>query len=117
RPRLSLLAAAAAGFLAAVVILRPWDRHVLQTAASDVPIAQLALATGPVEVRAARATAWSVAGADAQIAEGTCVRTGADARCEIAAESCGDLRLNCDTELTFRGPGELELARGKLFSC
>jgi ferric-dicitrate binding protein FerR (iron transport regulator) len=124
RPWLSLLMAAAAGFLIAVLIFQPWERNAVvvqqpedpgDSAAPIQPIARLAVATGPVEVRTADQQAWS-AHEETAIARGAAVRTGPEARCELATSDGSALRLNTDTEVVLPEDRKVELARGQLWS-
>jgi hypothetical protein len=126
----SLATAAAAGFLLAVGLLRPWraarEAPPLRLESppfveSVRPIARLALATGPTEVRPARNTAggpipWYACPEASSIESGACVRTGADTCCELDTTDGCQLRLNSDTEVRLKQPRRVELDHGQLWS-
>ncbi|HXT57262.1 MAG TPA: FecR domain-containing protein [Pirellulales bacterium] len=111
-----LLAAAAAGFLFAVGIFRPWRHDEPQLAAPAAPIARLAAATGAPELLPRETVPWFTCPPSAPIEPGACVRTGPDARCELDTPTGCQLRLNCGTEVRFDGPRQVELRRGRLWS-
>jgi hypothetical protein len=110
----SLLAAAAAGFLFAVGIFRPWRPDEPRLAAP--PIARLAAATGAPEVSPRETVPWFTCPPSAPIERGACVRTGPDVRCELDTSTGCQLRLNCGAEVQFEGPRQVELRRGQLWS-
>src|SRR5262249_20604734 len=81
-----LLVGLAAGFLLAVVLFRPWqsrsDGPDLLT--QTKPVAQLAIATGPVEMKLPSQVEFFTCPKDASIGQDSTVRTGPSARCELA---------------------------------
>lgn len=120
RPRArgwSLLAAAAAGFLFAVGVFRPW-RHGEPPgeAPRSLPIARLAVSTGAPEVLPRETADWFKCPPAGVIERGACVRTGPDVRCELDTTAGGQLRMNGDTEVQFDNPRQVELRRGQLWS-
>jgi hypothetical protein len=114
-----LLVGLAAGFLLAVGLFRPWqsrsDRPDVVTAPS-APVARLALATGPVEMKEASQIVFFTCPKDAPISKDSVVRTGHSTRCEIALDDGNAVRLDCDTEVTLRKSKVVEVSRGRLAS-
>lgn len=120
RPRwLFPLASAAAGFLLAVMLFRPWTRTESTPAPGDtaVPasIARLDIATGPVEIRTATGP-WQPMLTGAAVARGSRIRTGPGVRCEFAMDDGSEVRLNENSELKLTDPRNLDLAAGQVFS-
>lgn len=112
-----LLAAAAAGFLLAALVFRPWQSHDAPLAAAAPPAAaRLSLATGPVHVRAIDALDWLVCPVDEPIAEGARVKTAAGVRCELATATGCEVQLNASTEVCVRDAREIELSAGELWT-
>ena len=123
-------AAAAAGFLLAVLILKPWSAPVVepeQAVAVDVdadvnvqetgtPLGRLALATGTVQALERGASQWRELRAEETLTVGARVRTSPESRCEIIANDGSALRLGRDTEVALDGGREFALARGRLWS-
>ena len=117
--RWPLLAAAAAGFVLAVLAFRPWQRQTLPPA--EVPIARLTLATGAPEMLPPNETLWLGCPPEAPINPGACVRTPANVRCELDTAAGGQLRLDGDTEVRFDDSRQVEsmrveLMRGQVWS-
>jgi hypothetical protein len=131
--RAELLVAAAAGFLLAFVLLRPWEakQHTTQVvnnpsspvpataqatfpATEETPLATLALATGAVECRAAGA--WHPMPTGGTVRPGDVIRTGPKVRCEFTTAEGSLVRVNEQTQLTFVQPRLLELAGGQVWS-
>jgi hypothetical protein len=113
------LAAMAAGFLLAVVVFRPWQpRSVAPSAARRLdPIARLAVASGPVEVRAADQRGFFLCPPSAPIGRNSIVRTGPDTQCEISLlENASTVDLDCETEVALHEPEVVEISRGRLWS-
>jgi ferric-dicitrate binding protein FerR (iron transport regulator) len=123
RQVLPVLAAAAAGFLLAVMLLRPWATPTVAphpVSATTAPISQpalatLALATGAVELRDA-AGAWRAMPTGGSVGAGDVVRTGPSVRCEFTCPEGSLVRINEQTQLTFRQPRLLEVAMGQVWS-
>jgi hypothetical protein len=111
------LACLAAGFLLAVAVFRPWESR--SNAPSSLPlepVAHLAVASGPVEIRPASQQYFYTCPDAAPIASDTCVRTGPAARCEIALDNGNALGLDCNTEVTLHKSEVVEVSRGRLWS-
>lgn len=115
------LAAAAAGFLLAVCLLRPWQRpgppgELQVEAPAETPIARLTLATGAPEMLPPNETLWFGCPPESPINPGACVRTPANVRCELGTAAGGQLRLDGDTEVRFDDSRQVELLRGQVWS-
>ena len=113
-------AAAAAGFIAAVVFMRPADAPVpqLQLSAEPAqPIAHLALSSGEVFTCPSGDKAWQPLSPGASLEPGAKVRTGGGAKCELALPGGSRLRLNSGTELSFSGANDVQLSGGQIFSA
>jgi hypothetical protein len=111
---IQLLVAAAAGFLLAFVVFRPWQSNSPQVALQPiVPIAHLALASGPVEVESPKTTMFSCP-TGSPIERDSVIRTGPTARCEISLADGNALRLDCNTEVKLRDGKTVEMNRGRL---
>jgi len=125
--------AAAAGFLIAVLIFRPWQkapqivRTVIQpstntqVASTTQPDAvftcgQLALATGKVEIRSADSSVWRPMETGGSVPVYACIRTGDGVRCEFQMTDGSVVRLNQDSELRIAGSRRLELTSGQVWS-
>jgi ferric-dicitrate binding protein FerR (iron transport regulator) len=118
---LPMLFSAAAGFLLAVGIFRPWERHTAPPIKPDNPptppeTVQLAVATGPVEVMPPRETTWKSYACPSDVAVGCRVRTPAETRCEFRTKDGSEVRLNGGTELVFQTARLLELAQGQMLA-
>lgn len=132
--RAELIVAAAAGFLLAFALLRPWEvkQPVTQvviaptppgpaataTASSptskESPLATLALATGAVECKASGD--WQPMPTGGAVRSGDVIRTGPKVRCEFTTAEGSLVRVNEQTQLTFVQPRMLELAGGQVCS-
>ena len=127
---LAPLMAAAAGFMLAVVLFRPWERRAPQVVIENpvgpvtpstgpseaAPVATLQLATGLVEVRPAGATEWQAMSTGGIVRQDDMVRTGPKVRCEFLCPDGSQVRLNSQTELHFRDRRLLDLSTGQLWS-
>jgi ferric-dicitrate binding protein FerR (iron transport regulator) len=118
----SLFFAAAAGFLIAVMVFRPWEepQRSVDVALAPRPIAHLALATGPVEVQSPESIQWLACPADASVKPGSRMRTGESMRCELVTAAGSQVRLNTDTEVAWGAQEQsqqeqIELTRGRLW--
>lgn len=113
----ALLAAAAAGFLFAVGVFRPWQRNLPPAPQHfDAFIARVALATGEPEVLPPETASWAACSPAATIETGSCVRTAPNVRCELDTPTGCQLRLDGDTEIKFNEPQHVELLRGQIWS-
>lgn len=111
------LAAAAAGFLLAVLVLRPPISLNRDSGhAPELPMARLALATGPTEMRVAPAGIWMGCPESGAIQAGAAVRTVDGARCEIEASDGTQLRLDSGTLIELPTPRCVKLTQGELYS-
>jgi hypothetical protein len=119
------LLAAAAGFVLALLITRPWDHAVgptvglptsRDTATRPAPIAQLALATGAVFVCPPNSDEWHPLETGGSVAAGMKVRTGPRVLCEFKMNDGSQVRMNADTQLTLATPRQVEVASGQVFS-
>jgi len=114
---------AAAGFLLAVLLFRPWEKAAGPSIgmpiapASVVPIGRLDIATGPVEMRAPGSRQWERMATGAPITFGCSVRTGPNVRCELAMDDGSEVRIDEETELAVRDRRDFDLAGGQVFSC
>lgn len=130
---LALGLAAAAGFLVAVLIFRPWQKpaevvrtiveHPSQAQVASTTQAeavftcgQLALATGKVEIRPRDSSVWRPMETGGSVPVDACVRTGDGIRCEFQMTDGSVVRLNQDSELRFAGSRRLELTGGQVWS-
>ena len=102
----------------AVILFRPWQMGPQDSAAVPAPdpIAHLAAATGPVEMRPWKNVEFFACPTSAPIGKDSIVRTGPSARCEIALEDGNAVRLDSDTEVTLHGADVVEVNRGRLWS-
>lgn len=111
-----VLLAAAAGFLLAALIFRPWGRPASPRA--DEPretIARLEIATGEVEVK--MGGAWAVLATGAEIPRGASVRTSSRSKASFVSNDGSEIRLNGGTEMTFSEDRKVQLAGGQIFTA
>ena len=126
-----VFAAAAAGFLLALLLVRPWQkaieiRTVPQgpqvsstqggTAAQYASIGRLDIATGAVQVLLPGKSDWEPMATGASVAASARVRTGPGVRCEFAMNDGSEVRLNENSELLLSEPRRLDLKQGQVFS-
>jgi len=129
-----VFAAAAAGFLLAVLLLRPWQKvieirpgHDGVGVASTRPegtappqqyasVGRLDIATGAVEVLAPGKSNWEPMATGASVPASARVRTGPGVRCEFAMNDGSEVRLNENSELLLSEPRRLDLKQGQVFS-
>jgi len=125
-----LFAAAAAGFLLAVLILRPGTPPPAPVviapptthpaarppATAPAPIATLALATGAIEVCYSGDADWRPLATGGAVPADTRVRTGAKVRCEFKTPDGSEIRLNELTEVHLRTPRTFDLSAGRAWS-
>jgi ferric-dicitrate binding protein FerR (iron transport regulator) len=123
---LALLLAAAAGFLLAVILFRPWERQ--SRTASEVatggpeapqvvPVAYLTVATGPVDVAPPNQRLMFTCPTGGPIEPGADVCTGPQSRCELSTTDGSAVRLDRSTKVKFNEPRAISLEQGELWSC
>ena len=127
----SWLGALAAGFFLAAIVFQPWKKpreivverlirlpaaeaHAPQSA-SQPPLIQLAVATGPVEVLPASKLEWFACPTSGAVDAESSIRTGPLARCEFATADGAQLRMNNNTEIRLSG-NQVELSKGQVCS-
>jgi len=133
-PWLAVALSAAAGFLIAVLLFRPWTKTAEQgpTNSNDLAVRPeikmpqlgpetilLALATNAdqaCEALLPGETVWTTLKKGAAIGIGTRVRTGPDARCEFHTPDGSEVRLDGGTELVFTERRRLEIAKGQILA-
>ena len=117
------LAAAAAGFLLALVFMRPepsparpFGEKSLAKATAPKPeeSLQLVVATGAVEV--CNDNNWEAMPTGGLVAIGCSVRTPPKVRCEFRTPDGSEVRLNESTEVCFKSPREVNLKEGRVWS-
>jgi hypothetical protein len=126
-------AAAAAGFAAAVVLVRParppavssvsssWPQQAFPVGPADPvggvePVARLVLASGAVFTCPDDRRPWQPMATGDGLAPGAKVRTADAAKCELTLPGGSRLRLNAGTELRFASARDVRLAGGQLWS-
>lgn len=120
-PWVPLLLSAAAGFLLAVALFRPWEQPPRQTArVHALPVIRervsLAFATGPVEVQDPETRAWRTVKPGESVELGCWVKTKPDVRCEFRTADQSEVRVNGDTELAIHSSRHLNLTRGQILA-
>lgn len=105
----ALLAVASSLVIAAV--------FVLQLSTATPAIAEIAMATGPIEFKPANGMDWIAADGKSKVhlAANSRVRTPSNSLCEIRTRSDAVVRLNQATELVLRRPEMVELVAGELW--
>ncbi len=138
RPRWGpLLLSAAAGFLLALLVFRPWERVQQPVAKNDGSPVQpkeemaqhepkapqvnpetvlLTVANEAVEVMAPDSNLWQVLKGGATMPIGARVRTRPAVRCEFRTSDGSEVRLNGDTELLFNKARRLQLTKGQIMA-
>jgi ferric-dicitrate binding protein FerR (iron transport regulator) len=119
-----LLAAAAAGFLFAVLLFRPWERasQIVQNSNRTPPgdaekeTVLLAVSNGAVEFLAPGSNLWQALKTGKDVAVGSRVRTGPAVRCEFRTADGSEVRLNTGTEVLFTAGRLLELTQGQILA-
>ncbi|HMC87939.1 MAG TPA: FecR domain-containing protein [Gemmataceae bacterium] len=128
-----MVMSAAAGFLLAFVVFRPWqksadlvrpepgrqdDQAVLTPLekAESVVFALAAESGQTCEVLAPNGSVWQTLQLGGKIAFGTRVRTAPSSRCEFQTPDGSEIRLNGGTEVLFADRRRLELARGQILA-
>lgn len=89
----------------------------LQLPTTTPAVAEITMATGPVDIKRSEHEKWtSVSGPNRiPLSRNVRVRTQAASLCEIRTKSDAIVRLNQDTELVLRQPGQVELIAGELW--
>jgi ferric-dicitrate binding protein FerR (iron transport regulator) len=120
---LPLLLAAAAGFLLAAAVFRPWRQQPDETHTNPGPLppvaremVQLALATGMVEVLPPGQSAWQDVPGGGKVEVGARIRTPSAVRCELRTADGSEVRLNGDTEVDLQAARHLALAHGQILA-
>jgi ferric-dicitrate binding protein FerR (iron transport regulator) len=128
---LSLVAAAAAGFAVALLVVEPWKsapagpgitrivestRPASNPALVPPPVGHLALATGTIEIQPEGEKDWRPMPTGGPVPAKSRVRTPAKVRCEFAMADGSEVRLNGDSELAFTSERTFDLARGQMWS-
>jgi ferric-dicitrate binding protein FerR (iron transport regulator) len=123
-PWLPMLLSAAAGFLLAVLVFRPWQQPPPKSLGEEShvnppqprPTVLLALATGAVEVLEPGQDAWQPVTGGGTVEVGCRVRTPPKVRCEFRCPDDTEVRVNGDTELCFDTTRRVNLARGQILA-
>jgi anti-sigma factor RsiW len=122
------MAAAAAGFVVAVIVTRPsnpsptaqWTQPQISVQpavqAAD-PIAHLAFTSGEVFACPSDDKPWQPIAPGDALAPGAKVRTADAAKCELTLPGGSRLRLNSGTELRLAAARDVHLAGGQIFSA
>jgi ferric-dicitrate binding protein FerR (iron transport regulator) len=116
------MAAAAAGFVAGVIYMRPANTPTtttpLQVSVQPAdPIAHLALISGEVFTCPSDKKDWQPVAAGDALAPGAKLRTADAAKCEVALPGGSRLRLNSGTELKLAAGGDVQLTGGQIWSA
>jgi FecR protein/Putative zinc-finger len=130
------LASAAAGFLLAVLIFRPWTRTtpeqgvVWENSPKDskpmdlnpqvlpggVKLAYCCPSDGALEVCLPQSSTWQPMQVGQSFAPGTHLRTGPALRCELHTPDGSTVRLNAATEVIVTAPRQLDLVLGQVMA-
>ena len=123
------IAAAAAGFIGALIFVRPASRPsatgfqvAIQPAASPATqpgdlIAHLSLVSGEVFTCPTDKKEWQPMARGEGVAPGAKIRTADAAKCELALPDGSRLRLNSGTELKLAAAGDVQLSGGQIWSA
>ena len=118
-----MVMSAAAGFLLAFVVLRPWQKSAdlvrPQPGRQDGQAVRTPLEKAESVVFALAApngSIWQTLQLGGKIAFGTRVRTPPSSRCEFQTPDGSEIRLNGGTEVLFADRRRLELARGQILA-
>jgi ferric-dicitrate binding protein FerR (iron transport regulator) len=121
---LSLVLSAAAGFLIAVGIFRPWRNDhgpSIPLPATDGPAAEngklaLIVARAPIDVLKPGSKDWVSVKSGEQFEPGSRIRTKPSFTCAIQCPDDSEIRLNGATEVSFLSPRKLELITGQIMA-
>jgi len=132
RPRwLPMLLSAAAGFLLAILVFRPWHEKVVtvpipathvdteagsKSMPKEQPTLTLAVANRDVFACPSDKDVWQAVSTGEKIPFGTQVRTGPAVLCEFHASDGSQIRLNGGTELVFNSSRHLTLSKGQILA-
>jgi ferric-dicitrate binding protein FerR (iron transport regulator) len=141
RPWMSMALAAAAGFLLAMLLFRPWSQGPAspQTPPGDAsqPLVQgdssnnssptgqsppppeklvLSYATKAVDVLTPQSIKWYACPSGEAVPVGSCVRTGPAVRCELRTPDGSEVRLNGDTEVRVTTDRTIDLKKGQILA-
>ena len=128
----SMLLAAAAGFLLAVLLIQPWKSQTIasrpvperppqqpsgQQPLVEPPVAELVVATGSVQLRKSQTADWLPVANLPGFAcpTGTAVKTGPDVQCELKTTAGCVVRLNGNTEVTLASASGIEVQQGQVW--
>jgi ferric-dicitrate binding protein FerR (iron transport regulator) len=120
-----LLAAAAAGFLVALLLFRPWERtpevalvpgEPAPVAISHEPQIYLSLASKPIQIRTTKDAAWQPLVQGNVLPIGAHIRTSPDGRCELRTPDGSEIRLNTGSELILLANRQFEFVHGQILA-
>jgi ferric-dicitrate binding protein FerR (iron transport regulator) len=120
-----LCAAAAAGFLVAVLVFKPWERsREIATKPAEEPSATfspepqlyLSLASKPIEIRTQDNGDWQQLGQGSVLPIGARIRTGPEGRCEVRTPDGSEVRLNTKSELILLANRRFEFVQGQMLA-
>lgn len=132
-PWLPILTAAAAGFLLAILIFRPWGnpqvtnpelvrQDPVQPPKEESPLKPigefifLAVTTGAVEIAEQGQEIWAAVQPGSSIAIGKRIRTPEKTRCELRLSDGSEVRLNSATEVHLKDARHFQVARGQILA-
>jgi ferric-dicitrate binding protein FerR (iron transport regulator) len=111
-------ATAAAGFVAAIVLVKPANNpRASLPSATLQPAAHLILATGIVYTSASNQQTWRPIEAGAAIDRGAAVRTADAATCELRLPDGSCVRLDSGSEARFAGDRDVQVSAGQVWSA
>jgi ferric-dicitrate binding protein FerR (iron transport regulator) len=126
-----LVISAAAGFLIAVLLFRPWtqSKHaearnepapqtqpVEKSPSPPEPKIYVALAPKPVYLCPADHTEWDPLPQGGALSVGSSVRTGSDTRCELRTPDGSEIRLDVDTEIVLTDSRQVRVVKGQILA-
>lgn len=111
----NILMAMAAGFLLAVIFWKPWEEQLVhQPITVPVPVAQLAVATGPVEI-SNDSQNWFQCNPSSFLNVGDRLRTDNSELCEIQTQEKATIRMATDTRVCIVDDDLVQLEQGRLW--
>ncbi|MEA2734784.1 MAG: hypothetical protein QOE14_1235 [Humisphaera sp.] len=114
-------AAAAAGFIGAMIFMRPAPppatplQRAAQPADAIAQLVRVADISGEVFTCPSDGKPWQPVIAGAAFAPGAKVRTDDSAKCELTLPGGSRVRLNSGSELKLSAAGDMQLSRGQMF--